>query len=221
MWINYPNNPTGAVAPMEFFEEVLEFGRQHEILIAHDAPYTEICYDGYVAPSILQVPGSKDVAVEFNSLSKAYNMGGWRLGMACGNSKVVKLLNTYKSQMDNSHFAPVQIAGAAALAGDQTWLEGRNNIYKERRDILLKTLRELGFEVDTPPSTIYLWARIPSRFPDEVEFCDRLLRETGVSMTPGSVFGEYGKGYIRISLGIATESVRVAAERLHDWIKKQ
>ncbi|MCE5207615.1 MAG: aminotransferase class I/II-fold pyridoxal phosphate-dependent enzyme [Chloroflexi bacterium] len=221
MWINYPNNPTGAVAPIEFFEEVVEFGRKHEIVIAHDAPYTEICYDGYVAPSILQVPDSKDVVVEFNSLSKAYNMGGWRLGMVCGNPKVLKLLQTYKSQMDNSHFAPIQIAGATALTGDQNWLINRNEIYKERRDIILETLRNLGFQVNTPPSTIYLWARIPSRFEDCIEFCDRLLRETGVSMTPGTVFGEYGKGYVRISLGIATDRVRVAMERLTDWMKKQ
>ncbi len=221
MWINYPNNPTGAVAPMSFFEEVVDYARKHEIVIAHDAPYTEICYDGYVAPSILQVPGSKDVVVEFNSLSKAYNMGGWRLGMAVGNSAVIKLLNTYKSQVDNSHFHPIQIAGATALTGDQTWLQQRNDIYKERRDIILKTLREIGFTTETPPSTIYIWAKIPARFTDCVEFCDRLLKETGVSLTPGVVYGDYGKGYIRVSLGIATDRCRVAMERLQEWIKKQ
>jgi LL-diaminopimelate aminotransferase len=220
-WINYPNNPTGAVAPLKFFEEIVEFGRKYEIVIAHDAPYTEICYDGYVAPSILQVPGAKEVAVEFNSLSKAYNMGGWRLGMVSGNAKIVNLIHTYKSQTDTNQFGPIQIAGAKALTGDQTWLEERNNTYKERRDIILKTLRESGFEAETPPSTIYIWAKVPAHLGGEVEFCDRLLRETGVSLTPGSVYGEYGKGYVRVSLGIATGRCREAMERLRDWVNKQ
>ncbi len=220
LWINYPNNPTGAIANLDFFEEVIEFGRSHEIIIAHDAPYTEVCFDDYRAPSILQIKNSKDVAVEFNSLSKAYNMGGWRLGMASGNPTIIKLLQTFKSQRDNSHFAPTQLAGAAALSGDQTWLTQRNEIYKERRDIIMKTLLELGFSAKTPPATIYIWAKAPDQYSDCVTFCDSLLRETGVSVTPGDIYGECGRGYIRISLGIETTQVHRAMEKLAGWMKK-
>lgn len=220
LWINYPNNPTGAIAPLEFYEKIIAYAIKHEIVIAHDAPYSEICYDGYVAPSIMQIPGAKEVAVEFNSLSKAYNMGGWRLGMAVGNPKVVNLINTLKSQMDNSHFEAVYKAGAIALTGDQTWLVDRNSTYKKRRDIVLNTLRPSGFTVDTPPATIYLWAQLPERFKDEVAFCNKLLLEAGVSLTPGSVFGEYGKSYLRISLGTETPMVEEAMRRLAEWIKK-
>jgi len=221
LWLNYPNNPTGAIAPMSFFEKAIEFGREHQVVIAHDAPYTEVCFDGYVAPSIMQVEGARDVAVEFNSLSKAYNMGGWRLGMAIGNPTIISLLQTYKSQMDNSHFAATQAAGAMALIGDQKWLEERNNIYKERRDIVLKTLRQVGFTAQTPPSTIYVWAKVPQGFGDCMALCDQLLEETGVSMTPGVVYGTHGAGYVRISLGIATERVKEAMQRLSYWMKKR
>ena len=221
MWLNYPNNPTGAVATMEFFEKVVDFCRKHEIVLAHDAPYTEVCFDGYVAPSILQVPGAKDVAIEFNSLSKAYNMGGWRLGMAVGNSKVINLLQTYTSQMDTSHFDPMLTAGAEALTGDQSWLEDRNAIYQERRDIVLEAIRKVGFTANTPPATIYVWARIPEKFASCVDFCDDLLQETGVSVTPGSVYGQCGEGYVRISLGVATEKLKIAVETLAKWVKSK
>jgi LL-diaminopimelate aminotransferase len=221
LWLNYPNNPTGGIASLEFFEQVIEYARKHELIIAHDAPYTEICFDGYLAPSIMQVPGAKDVVVEFNSLSKAYNMGGWRLGMAVGNPKIIGLLNTYKSQMDNSHFEATQLAGAAALTGDQTWLVERNNIYKERRDIVLEAIRKVGFDVETPPATIYVWARIPKGFDDDVLYCERMLTEAGVSTTPGVVYGNAGKGYLRVSLGIATNKVKEAMTRLVDWINKK
>ena len=152
MWLNYPNNPTGAVAPLEFFEKAVAFARKHHILIAHDAPYADICFDGYIAPSMLQIPGAKDVVLEFNSLSKAYNMAGWRLGMAVGNPQITQLLHTYKTQIDTSHFGPILSAGVAALTGDQTWLEERNNIYQQRRDIVVKTLKELNFFSGNTPS---------------------------------------------------------------------
>ena len=221
MWLNYPNNPTGAAATMEFFKKVVDFCGKHEIVLAHDAPYTEVCFNGYVAPSILQVPGAKDVAIEFNSLSKAYNMGGWRLGMAVGNSKVINLLQTYTSQMDTSHFDPMLTAGAEALTGDQSWLEDRNAIYQERRDIVLETIRKVGFTANTPPATIYVWARIPEKFASCVDFCDDLLQETGVSVTPGSVYGQCGEGYVRISLGVATEKLKLAVETLAEWVKSK
>ncbi|HVP20529.1 MAG TPA: aminotransferase class I/II-fold pyridoxal phosphate-dependent enzyme [Anaerolineaceae bacterium] len=219
LFLNYPNNPTGAIAPIEFFQKAIEFGRSHNIVIAHDAPYVDICFDGYIAPSILQVPGAKEVAVEFNSLSKAYNMGGWRLGMVVGNPQVIGFLHTYKSQMDTSHFGPMMDAGVAALTGDQTWLEERNDIYRYRRDIVLSGLRKAGFSADTPPAAIYVWAQLPAGQTDSMDFCDRMLREIGVSTTPGIVFGNSGEGYIRISLGIATDRVKVAMDRIVNWLK--
>ena len=217
LWLNYPNNPTGAIAPIAFFEKVVQFARANEILIAHDAPYVDVLFDGYAAPSLLQVPGAKDVAIEFNSLSKAYNMAGWRLGMAVGNREVVKLLSTYKSQRDSSHFEPVLEAGIAALTGDQSWLAERNHIYKERRDLVLAGLRKAGFVADTPPAAIYIWAKLPPGSPDSETFCSRLLEETGVSTTPGTVYGHQGEGYLRISLGTATERMREAIDRIVHW----
>lgn len=220
LWLNYPNNPTGAIAPFSFLEKAVQFGRQHHILIAHDAPYADVCFDGYRAPSILQVPGAREVCIEFNSLSKAYNMAGWRLGMAVGNPQVLGYLSTYKSQVDTSVFQPIMDAGIAALTGDQSWLEARNQIYQKRRDIVVAGLKLAGFDVDVPPAAIYVWAHLPQGFEDSMDFCDRLLNETGVSMTPGRVYGQFGEGYIRISLGSATERIQQAMDRLVDWIHK-
>jgi len=219
LWLNYPNNPTGAVATLDFFEEAVTFARRHHLLIAHDAPYTEICFDGYTAPSILQVPGAREVAVEFNSLSKTYNMAGWRLGMAVGNAEVIQYLFTYKSQMDTSTFAPIFAAGVTALSGDQTWLAERNNIYKARRDLVVRGLRESGFTLETPKAAIYVWAHLPDGMADSTDFCGRLLEETGVSMTPGIVYGQHGEGFVRISLGTETSRIDEAMQRLVKWIK--
>ena len=141
LWLNYPNNPTGASASLAFFQQAVEFAREYDILIAHDAPYMEVSFDGSLAPSILQVQGAKEVCVEFNSLSKTYNMAGWRLGMAVGNPEVIQLLHTYKSQVDSSQFAPILEAGISALTGDQEWIFSRNEIYRERRDIVLQGLK--------------------------------------------------------------------------------
>jgi LL-diaminopimelate aminotransferase len=221
LWLNYPNNPTGAVAPISFLEKAVAFGRKYQVIIAHDAPYVDVCFDGYAAPSILQVAGAKDVAIEFNSLSKSYNMGGWRLGMAVGNKQVLGYLHTYKSQMDSSHFGPVLEAGITAMTGDQSWLEERNQIYQDRRDIVLQGLRISGFNVETPPAAIYVWAHLPPGFHDSTQFCNRLLEETGVSTTPGIVYGDYGEGYLRISLGMATDRIKEAMTRLTAWVPKQ
>ncbi len=219
MWLNYPNNPTGAVAPYSFFEEVVAYAREHEILIAHDAPYVDICFDNYDAPSILQVPGAKDVVVEFNSLSKSYNMAGWRLGMAIGNPEVIRLLNTYKSQVDSSHFEPVTRAGIAALSGDQEWCQERNLIYRQRRDITVNGLRDAGFSVEVPPAAIYVWAKLPQGITDSIDFCTRLLEQTGVSTTPGVVYGQAGEGYLRISLGTPTNRIEEAMRRIVQWVQ--
>ncbi len=220
LWLNYPNNPTGAIAPISFFEKVVAFARKHQILVAHDAPYADVCFDGYKAPSILQVPGAKEVAIEFNSLSKTYNMAGWRLGMAVGNAEVIRYLHTYKSQMDSSHFEAVLQAGIAALTGDQSWIEERNQIYQHRRDIALSGLRQAGFIAETPPAAIYIWAHLPQGYTDSTTFCNQLLEETGVSITPGVVYGKFGEGYIRISLGAATNRLQEAIQRILTWVKK-
>lgn len=219
LWINYPNNPTGAVAPMSFYEEVVAYAREHEILIAHDAPYVDVCFDGYIAPSIMQIPGAKDVTVEFNSLSKTYNMAGWRLGMAVGNAQALGYLHTYKSQVDSGGFDPVIAAGAAALVGDQEWIDDRNQVYKTRRDICVRALREAGCTVTPPPAAIYVWAKLPPAFKDSIDFCGRMLEETGVSMTPGVVYGQAGEGYLRISLGTPTERIEEAMQRMVTWVK--
>ncbi len=219
MWLNYPNNPTGAIASMEFFEEAVLFARQHHLLLAHDAPYTDVCFDHYHAPSLLQVPGAKEVAVEFNSLSKTYNMAGWRLGMAVGNAEVIEYLSTYKSQMDTSNFAPVFAAGVTALTSDQDWLEERNALYQERRDLVVNGLRAAGLSVDTPKAAIYVWAGLPAGENDSIRFCNRMLEETGVSTTPGIVYGKHGEGFLRVSLGTATERIAEAMQRIIHWTK--
>lgn len=220
LFLNYPNNPTGATAPFAFFQKAINFGRKNGIVIAHDAPYVDVCFDNYIAPSLMQVPGAKEVAVEFNSLSKAYNMGGWRVGMMVGNPALVNYLFTYKSQMDTAQFGPIMDAGVAALTGDQSWLEERNGIYQYRRDIVLAGLRQAGFRVDTPPAAIYVWAHLPEKYTDSVDFCSRLLEETGVSTTPGVVFGKFGEGYLRISLGTATDRIKEATNRIVKWVKQ-
>jgi LL-diaminopimelate aminotransferase len=220
LWLNYPNNPTGAVATMEFFEKAVQFAQKHHILLAHDAPYVDICFGGYHAPSILQVPGAKDVGIEFNSLSKTYNMAGWRLGMAVGNKDVINYLNTYKSQMDSSHFAPILEAGVAALCGEQEWIIERNQTYEKRRDIILASLRSAHIDVETPPASIYVWSPLPKGQTDSIAYCAKLLEETGVSITPGIVYGDYGEGYMRFSLGTATEKIEKAMQRFCDWALK-
>jgi LL-diaminopimelate aminotransferase len=219
MWLNYPNNPTGAIAPLDFFEEVVAFAKRYQIIIAHDAPYVDVCFDDYRAPSILQVTGAKDVCVEFNSLSKTYNMAGWRVGVAVGNIDIIRLLRVYKSQLDSSHFQPIMKAAEVALLGDQRWIDDRNMVYQKRRDVVVKTLREIGFEFENPKASLYVWAKIPAPFEDSVAFCNSLLHDTGVSITPGVVYGPSGAGYIRISLVTPIESLIEAMRRLRDWMK--
>lgn len=220
-WINYPNNPTGAIAPFSFFEEIIAFAKENNIIIAHDAPYVDVCFDDYIAPSLLQVEGAKDVAVEFNSLSKTYNMAGWRLGMAVGNANIIGYTHTYKSQMDSSQFAPVIDAGIAAITGDQSWLKSRNEIYQARRDIVVRGLRESGFEVEIPPAAIYIWAKLPEGNEDSMSFCNQLLEETGVSTTPGVVYGKFGEGYLRVSLCTKNERIMEAMNRIKYWMNSK
>jgi LL-diaminopimelate aminotransferase len=213
LWLNYPNNPTGALASLEFFERVVDFARQYDLLICHDNPYCDITFDGYTAPSLLQVPGAVDVTLEFNSLSKTYNMAGWRVGMAVGSASAVEALARTKTNIDSGIFRPIQDAAVVALTGDQSWLKVRNGIYQERRDLVLETLKEVGIRADKTLASLYLWAVVPEGYTSE-EFATRLLEEAGVSISPGSYFGFQGEGYLRISLGMGTERIREAMERL-------
>lgn len=219
MWLNYPNNPTGAVAPLEFFEKVIDFAKRHQIIIAHDAPYVDVCFENYQAPSILQVQGAKDVCVEFNSLSKTYNMAGWRVGVAVGNPEIIRLLTVYKSQLDSSHFKPIMKAAETALLGDQTWINDRNKVYQKRRDVIVKTLRDIGFDFEEPKASLYIWSKIPSPYKDSIAFCNELLLDTGVSITPGVVYGPSGAGYVRISLVTPIDRLEEAMSRLNKWMK--
>jgi LL-diaminopimelate aminotransferase len=214
MWLNYPNNPTGAIAPLSFFEEAVDFCRRYDILLCHDAPYADVCFDGYRAPSLLQVAGASDVAVEFNSLSKSHNMAGWRVGMAVGNATAIAALLQMKSNMDSGIFLAVQDAAVAALTGDQGWLVARNAEYQRRRDALYEVLvNRLGLEVALPAASLYLWPKAPKGY-TSAEFADKILMETGVSLTPGSAFGAHGEGYLRISLGQTTDRLMEAVNRL-------
>lgn len=215
--LNYPNNPTGATADVAFFRRAVEFARAHDLLLIHDAAYTEVAFDGFRPPSLLEAEGAKEVAVEFHTLSKTYNMAGWRLGMAVGNRRAIEALFVLKSQIDTSHFLAAQEAGVAALTGDQVWTQERNRVYRERRDIVLEGARDIGMGADTPRAAMYVWASLPKDETSSVEFCDQMLEATGVSATPGVAFGQGGEGYVRFSLATATDRVRQAMERLVRW----
>jgi len=221
MWLNYPNNPTGATADLSFYAKAVAYARKYDILIAHDAPYCDLAFGDYIPPSILEVEGAKDVAVEFNSLSKTYNMAGWRIGMVVGNAEIIRLLANYKSQIDSSIFAPIQDAAVVALTSDQAWLRNRNKIYEARRDVVYQGLVDAGFEVDLPEAALYLWAKLPKGFSDPVKFCADLLEDTGVSITPGVIYGPSGADYIRISIVIPTDQIAEAMRRIKDWVEKQ
>jgi LL-diaminopimelate aminotransferase len=217
LWLNYPNNPTGAVASLEFFQRVVDFAKKYDLLVCHDNPYCDVTFDRYVAPSFLQVLGAMDVGLEFNSLSKTYNMAGWRVGMAVGNAMAVEALARTKTNIDSGIFLPIQDAAAAVLTGDQAWLEGRNRIYQERRDQILETLQEIGIEASKPLASLYVWAKVPEGY-DSGGFATLLLEQAGISITPGSAFGPHGEGYMRISLGMSTERIREAMERLKQFV---
>ena len=214
MWLNYPNNPTGATAPLSFFEQVVSFCKQHNILLCHDNPYCENGYDGYQAPSVLQIPGAKDTAVEFFSLSKSHNMAGMRVGVILGNAEAVRLIGMLKSNVDSGPYIGIQDATISALTGDQEWLYERQETYKERRDLVVAGLRAAGCEVEVPQATIYVWAHIPPSFKTASEWAEYLLEKKGISITPGTAFGEHGEGYVRISLGTPTKRIKEAVERI-------
>jgi LL-diaminopimelate aminotransferase len=212
MFLNYPNNPTSASAPREFFEQVIEFARQNEILICHDAAYAEVYYDERPL-SLLEIPGAMEVSIEFNSLSKPYNMTGWRIGWVCGNADAVSALGKIKSNIDSGIFQAVQEAGIEALTGDQSPLDELRSIYKARRDMTCGTLSRMGFSLEVPKATFYLWVKTP-KGQSSAQFAGRVLEETGVVVTPGNGFGQHGEGYFRISLTVDEERLSDALSRI-------
>jgi LL-diaminopimelate aminotransferase len=219
LFLNYPNNPTGAVASLDFFREAVSFARNYDLLICHDAPYTEIAFDGYVAPSFLQAEGARDVGIEFHSLSKTYNMTGWRLGWAAGNAEAVKTLGTLKSNLDSGVFQAIQYAGIAALSGPQDCVTEMREVYRQRRDIVIQGLRSLGWQVEPPRATIYVWVQVPSPY-TSTEFAELVLEKAGVVLTPGIGYGAAGEGWFRISLTISTERLKEAFDRLKKAFKQ-
>ena len=219
LWLNYPNNPTGGTATLDFFAEAVDFCRQYDILLCHDAPYADVTYDGHRAPSVLQVPEAKEVAVEFNSLSKTYSLAGWRAGMAVGNPIAVKALATIKTQVDSGLPKPIQDMAVDALVGDQSWLVPRNEIYLERRDLCLETIRNMGLETTTPKGGLYIWFRTPAGF-TSMEFHTQLLEKAHVSVTPGDMYGENGEGWMRISLVAPTDQLKEALARMEEVMNK-
>ncbi|ORU91434.1 MAG: alanine transaminase [Cycloclasticus sp. symbiont of Poecilosclerida sp. N] len=200
--LNFPSNPTTQCVDLEFFEKVIKMAKEHDILVVHDNAYAEIVFDGYKAPSILEVPGAKDVAVEFYSLSKTYNMPGWRVGFMCGNKELVGALARIKSYLDYGMFTPIQVAAIAALEGPQDCVEEVKARYKARRDVLCEGLSGIGWPVDKPKATMFVWARIPEQYRKmgSLEFSKKLLKEAKVAVSPGIGFGAYGDEYVRFSL---------------------
>ena len=215
LWLNYPNNPTTAVADLEFFRRAVEFGRKHDILIAHDAAYSENTYDGYKAPSILQAPGADEVAVEFFSLSKAFSMTGWRAGCVVGNASAVRGLRTVKENVDNGILRGIQFAAAKALNMAEQVIPPINAIYQRRRDWVVEALNRSGWNIPKPKGTIYVWAPVPERYNgSSAAFCTDLLETTGVVVTPGLGYGQWGEGYFRISLTYPDDVIQEAVGRI-------
>ncbi|MCQ6963304.1 LL-diaminopimelate aminotransferase [Methanolobus chelungpuianus] len=213
MFINYPNNPTSATADLKFFEEVVQFAREHNIVVVHDNAYSEMVYDGYQSPSFLSVDGAMDIGIELYSMSKTYNMTGWRLGFAVGNRDLIAGFGKVKSNIDSGAFDAIQRAGITALTSSQQCVADMNNIYTERRNVLLKGLRELGLDVKPPKATFYVWARVPEGY-DSMGFSKLLLENAGIVATPGVGFGQYGEGYIRFALTKTVPRMNEAVERM-------
>jgi alanine-synthesizing transaminase len=221
--LNYPNNPTTITAPFEFYEEVVSFCKSHEIYILSDLAYSELYFDGYPPPSILEVSGAKDIAVEFTSMSKSYSMAGWRVGFATGNSELISALGRVKSYLDYGAFTPIQVAAAAALNGPDSCIKDIREIYKKRRDVLVASMATAGWEIPSPQATMFAWAPIPDKFKHlgSIEFSKLLLNEADVAVSPGVAFGEYGEGYVRISLVENEQRIRQAARNIKVFLAKE
>ncbi|MEK5393121.1 LL-diaminopimelate aminotransferase [Margalitia sp. FSL K6-0131] len=213
MFLNYPGNPTAATVEINVLEEAVHFAKEHQIGIVHDSAYNLVTFDGYKAPSILQVPGAKEVAVEFGSLSKSFNMTGWRIGYVVGNRDIIRALSIVKSNTDTSQFLPIQKAAAEALKSDYTTVEQNNRIYHERREKVVEALRNIGIQVEKPRGSFFIWAPVPKGYSSQ-EFAEKVLEETGVIITPGNAFGRSGEGYFRIALTVPSARLTEAVERM-------
>ncbi|MBN1692288.1 MAG: LL-diaminopimelate aminotransferase [Dehalococcoidales bacterium] len=216
LWISYPNNPTGAVAGLDFFQEVVEFAKQNDILVCHDGPYSEVAFDDYQPASFMQAEGARDVGVEFHSLSKSYNMTGWRIGMVVGNADAIKALRTLKSNLDSGIPQAIQYMAIEALNGPQDCVAEHNAVYQRRRDLIIEVLERIGLEVTPPKASLYIWAKVPRGY-NSVEFTTDLLDQAGVAVTPGVGYGPSGEGYVRISLTIPDASLVKGLSRLSGW----
>ncbi|WP_085524750.1 LL-diaminopimelate aminotransferase [Tuberibacillus sp. Marseille-P3662] len=216
-FLNYPGNPTGATVDLDFFAHAVRFFRQRNVILAHDSAYNLVTYDGYQAPSILQVDGAKDAVVEFGSLSKGFNMTGWRIGYIVGNADLINTLKTVKSNLDSSQFLPIQKAAATALTSDLSALNDRNDIYSQRADVLIEGLRKIGIDAGKPKGSIFIWARVPEGY-TSAGFSEVMMEEAGVVVTPGVAFGTYGEGYFRMSLSVPEHLLREAVRRMQVYL---
>ncbi|MBN1161062.1 MAG: LL-diaminopimelate aminotransferase [Dehalococcoidales bacterium] len=216
LWINYPNNPTGAVAGLDLFEEVVEFARKNNILVCHDGPYSEVAFDDYQPASFIQAEGAKDVGVEFHSLSKTYNMTGWRIGMVVGNADAVRALRTLKSNLDSGIPRAIQHMAIEALNGPQDCVAEHNVTYQRRRDLIIEVLERIGLKATPPKASLYIWAKVPQGY-NSVDFTADLLDQAGVAVTPGVGYGPSGEGYVRLSLTIPDASLVKGLSRLSGW----
>ena len=219
LWLNYPSNPTAAVAELPFFEQAVEFARSHGLLLAHDAAYSEMTFDGFVAPSVLQVPGATDVAVEFGSVSKSHNMTGWRAGWVVGNAEAIRALSTVKTNLDSGIWNAVQHAAIAALTGPQDHVEEARALYSKRRDVVLETFTSLGWDVTPPRGSIYVWLPTPEG-EGSAHFATRLLDSTGVVVAPGTGYGAAGEGYFRVSLTVQDDRLAEAMDRIRGALSR-
>jgi LL-diaminopimelate aminotransferase len=220
MWINYPNNPTGAVADVGFFHRAAEFGKKNDILVCHDGPYTEVAYDKYQPPTFMQAAGAKETGVEFHSFSKSYNMTGWRIGMVVGNAKAITALRTLKSNLDSGIPQAIQNMAIEALNGPQNAIGEHNAVYQRRRDLICETLTRIGLQVHIPKASLYIWAKVPEGY-DSVDFTTDMLDQIGVAVTPGVGYGPSGEGYVRLSLTIPDVSLVKGLSRLSGWRNKR
>jgi LL-diaminopimelate aminotransferase len=222
LFINYPNNPTGAAAPEEFFERVVAFARKYNVLVCHDSAYSEVAYDGYRPLSFLEIDGAKEVGIEFNSLSKTFNMTGWRIGYAVGNAQALEVLSRFKTNVDSGVFKAIQYTGVEALRNPARtdFINGLQKLYQERRDAAMEGLKSMGWSITPPKAGFYIWAPVPKGYTSQ-DFVGEVLEKTGVVITPGRGFGEHGEGYFRIALTVDVTRIREAFSRLKNFIFTQ
>ena len=216
LWLNYPNNPTGAVADLDFFNKAVKFAQQNGLAICHDGPYTEVAYDGYQPASFMQADGAREIGIEFHSLSKSYNMTGWRIGMVVGNPIMIDALKTAKSNLDSGIPQAIQYAAIEALTGPQDCIQEHNITYQRRRDLIVNVLNSIGLEAELPKASLYIWARVPEGY-TSASFTNSLLEEAGVVVTPGVGYGKNGEGYVRLSLTIPDEELEKGLAKLAKW----